>query len=97
MDNIYLNLDNLLTELWKKEIYSILVEGGKEIFTSFIEAKLVDKLHLFISPKIIGNEGLSWIGDLNIQDITDSIQMKKVNFEVLEDNILLTGYPVYKD
>ena len=88
------NLNNLLTELWKKEIYSILVEGGKETFTSFIEAKLVDKLHLFISPKIIGNEGLSWIGDLNIQNIKDSIQMKKVNFEVFEDNILFTGYPI---
>ncbi|NQV18480.1 MAG: bifunctional diaminohydroxyphosphoribosylaminopyrimidine deaminase/5-amino-6-(5-phosphoribosylamino)uracil reductase RibD [Armatimonadetes bacterium] len=95
--NSKLNLDNLLIELWKKEIYSILVEGGSETFTSFIEAKLVDKLHLFISPKIIGNEGLSWIGDLNIRNITDSIQIKKVNFEVLEDNILVTGYPVYKD
>lgn len=95
--NSKLNLDNLLTELWKKEICSILVEGGKETFTSFIDAKLVDKLYLFISPKIIGNEGLSWIGDLNIRNITDSIQIKKMNFEVLEDNILLTGYPVYKD
>ncbi len=95
--NKKLKLDNLLTELWEKEIYCILVEGGKETFTSFIEVKLVDKLHLFISPKIIGNEGLSWIGDLNIQNIKDSIQMKKVNFEVFEDNILFTGYPVYKD
>lgn len=44
----------LLRTLGKMGISSILVEGGAEIFGSFIDARLVDRLYWFIAPKIVG-------------------------------------------
>lgn len=45
----------LLDFLAGNGVSSILVEGGGEIFNSFINENLVNKFYWFIAPKIIGN------------------------------------------
>ncbi len=50
------NLKNLMIELAKREITSVLVEGGGTIIASFLENGLADKLIAFISPIIIGGK-----------------------------------------
>lgn len=47
-------LTPLLRFLGKQDVSSILVEGGSEIFGSFIDSRLVDRCYWFIAPKIIG-------------------------------------------
>jgi diaminohydroxyphosphoribosylaminopyrimidine deaminase/5-amino-6-(5-phosphoribosylamino)uracil reductase len=49
-----IQLHPLLRFLGKQNISSILVEGGSEIFGSFMDKKFVDRLYWFIAPKIIG-------------------------------------------
>jgi len=48
------DLKSVLAELGKRDLQSILVEGGSEIAGAFVEAKLVDKVSLFYAPLIIG-------------------------------------------
>ncbi|MCH7827231.1 MAG: bifunctional diaminohydroxyphosphoribosylaminopyrimidine deaminase/5-amino-6-(5-phosphoribosylamino)uracil reductase RibD [Bacteroidetes bacterium] len=74
-----LNLKILLKQLAKIKISSVLVEGGSNVFNSFIKQKLFDEIMLFISPKIMGR-GLSWTGNLNIENIK-----KALNFEIIEN------------
>lgn len=51
-----LDLEDLLSKLYKYyNIGSIMLEGGAKLFVSFLEANLIDELHLFIAPKIIGD------------------------------------------
>ena len=47
----------LLAELGRRRMTNLLVEGGAEVFGSFLTANLVDELHVFIAPKLIGGEG----------------------------------------
>ena len=47
-----LNLKLLLQSLWENDVCSILLEGGGYVWSSFGELDLVNKLHLFIAPKI---------------------------------------------
>lgn len=49
------SLKQLLKELTKYEINSLLIEGGSQVFTSFIEENIVDELIVYLSPKILGN------------------------------------------
>jgi len=49
------DLSNLIFELGRKGIRSILVEGGSRIIQSFLRKRLVDHMFVFIAPKIIGN------------------------------------------
>ncbi|MBU1178094.1 bifunctional diaminohydroxyphosphoribosylaminopyrimidine deaminase/5-amino-6-(5-phosphoribosylamino)uracil reductase RibD [Patescibacteria group bacterium] len=80
-------LKDLLKELGKLNITSILVEGGQEVITSFLNARLVDKVHVFISPELFGAGQLSITGELAKIVKLDDIKVKK-----LENNILVTGY-----
>ena len=52
-----LDLEAVLAELGKREIASVLVEGGSRVHTSFIEAGLADKIILALAPKLIGGQG----------------------------------------
>ena len=49
-----LRIPDLLGELYKHEIGSILVEGGSVVFREFLEAGIVDELSIFVAPQVIG-------------------------------------------
>ena len=48
------SLPELLKALAKLGISGILVEGGSETLTSFLKAKLADRITVFIAPKLLG-------------------------------------------
>lgn len=50
-------LSELLRELAENSITSLLVEGGAEVFHSFLRQNLVDEIQLFMNPQIIGSQG----------------------------------------
>ncbi|MFH1292020.1 MAG: bifunctional diaminohydroxyphosphoribosylaminopyrimidine deaminase/5-amino-6-(5-phosphoribosylamino)uracil reductase RibD [bacterium] len=52
--NDQINLSELIKKLGKKQISSILIEGGSEILGSAVDNHLIDKAYIFMSPKIIG-------------------------------------------
>ena len=81
------NLKSLLKKLAALGMTSILVEGGQAVITSFLDVKLVDKVHVFISPEFFGDSELSITGKL--AKIT---KLKNIKIEQLDDNILITGY-----
>jgi len=91
-----IDLVKFLKKAGQEGIASILVEGGKEIFTSFLKHRLVDKIYCFISPKILG-KGLETFGDLGIKRITDSLKLKEVELKKLSKDFLITGYPEYPE
>lgn len=61
-------LKPILDSLFEKGIRSLLVEGGAHTFSQFLEQNLVDRLHLFTAPKIIG-EGLGWTDHLRFNSM----------------------------
>jgi len=83
-----LDLKTVLKELGKLHISSILVEGGEEIFTSFIQKNLFDDIFLFISPKFLG-AGLPVIGDIGIKSIRNAFKLKIANAEKIGDDLLV--------
>ena len=52
--NKVLNIKDVLKELANQNISSVLVEGGSEIFSQFIEEELFDEIIVLQSPKILG-------------------------------------------
>ena len=54
------DLADLLRGLYRRGITSILVEGGGHTIGSFLDAGLVDRLELFVAPKVFG-AGQSWV------------------------------------
>jgi len=52
--NNYIDLHELLDALGKKEITSLLVEGGMKVHESFFTENLINKTHIYLSPNFIG-------------------------------------------
>jgi len=91
-----LDLNDALEQLGKREITSLLLEGGSHVFHSFMAADLVDKFHLFIAPKIIGNDGISWTHSFGITEMKNCILLENRKIEKLGDDIHLIAYPTRK-
>ncbi len=83
-----LNLKSALKELAKVNISSILVEGGREVFTSFIKKNLYDDIMLFLTPKLIGC-GVSLLGNINKQNIKSALKLRVRNTEKIGDDFLI--------
>ncbi len=48
------DLADLLAQLGKRGIRSVMVEGGSQVISSFIEARLVDQMIITIAPHLVG-------------------------------------------
>ena len=68
------DLKELLHKLGKKNISSVLVEGGATTITSFIRQGLADKIVAIIAPKIMG-EGVEAVGDLGILKVGRALKL----------------------
>ena len=84
----------VLSQLENFDIHSILVEGGAQIHASFLKSKLVDKIYLFLAPRVLGNEGLSWCGELGIENLMDTLNFKIIKIEKLNPDLLLELQPI---
>ena len=60
-----------MQQLGSRGLTRILVEGGNHVASSLFAADLIDKLVWFRAPKILGNEALSAIGNLNIDNLSE--------------------------
>ena len=53
-----IDLRDVIRELGRREILSVMVEAGAELNGAMLEAGLVDKMVLFYAPKIMGGSGV---------------------------------------
>ena len=92
-----LDLDVLMQELGKKEICSLLIEGGSQLDASFLEAKQVDKVYWFIAPKIFGGTTAPGpIGGIGIDAVEQAVQIENSTYKFFGGDICMIGYPKYK-
>lgn len=68
------DIRQLLETLGKRDISSLLVEGGGLIYTSFLKLGLIDKIVGIIAPKILG-KGRDTVRDLAINDINKALPL----------------------
>ena len=55
------DLRAVLADLVERGVHSVLVEGGGLVIRSFLDAGLVDRIDLFVSPKVLAG-GPGWVG-----------------------------------
>lgn len=84
-------LKNLLKDLFKQGLNSIMIEAGSGLATAFLKDHLIQKVYFFIAPKIIG-EGKNVLGDLNITKMGKAYQIKDRRLKKFGDDIAIIGY-----
>ena len=87
----------VLDELGKREIQSLLVEGGASVAGKFLDAGLVDKVSFFIAPKIIGGlDAPTAIGGRGVEKLAEGIELQDVKVTQRGQDVEFTGYPRMK-
>ncbi|HEY4526430.1 MAG TPA: bifunctional diaminohydroxyphosphoribosylaminopyrimidine deaminase/5-amino-6-(5-phosphoribosylamino)uracil reductase RibD [Candidatus Paceibacterota bacterium] len=84
----------LMRELYKREIISVLIEGGGEVLGSFVDARCVDKAYVFHAPIIIGGEtAKSAVRGRGTSSIRAALRLTSIARTSFGDNMLVSGYP----
>lgn len=83
------DIQALMRRLAQEGLNHVLVEGGAEMYGSFLREKLADELLLFVAPKLIGGEGLSWSGALGVKQMAQALTLGKLSFEQVGEDMLL--------
>ena len=85
---------SLMGILGKREITSVLIEGGGEINASAIAAGVVDKVMCFVAPKLIGGQDAPGpIGGVSIRSLADAVTLQRINVTPIpEHDLLIEGY-----
>jgi len=86
-----LDLKEILSILYEKQFYSVMIEAGSKICSSFFWEKLVDKIYYFIAPKIVGGN-FSLFRELKINKMDEAIKTRIESIERIGEDILLIGY-----
>lgn len=91
-DQVYIlqgDLKNVLDTLYEKGIRSLLVEGGAYTFSQFLREGLVDRMHVFTAPVIIG-EGKSWTTGISLENLINAPRGNQVKSQVFGPDFYLT-------
>lgn len=88
----------LLEELGRRDVLSLLVEGGGVVLGSFFDAALVDKLHAVLAPMIIGaDDAPAAVSGRGAYRMADALRLGDITVERLGEDVLVTGYPTYQE
>ncbi len=80
--NQHPDLPHLLTELGKRGIQQLLVEGGPTVLSSFLRMNLADELCVYIAPLLLGQDGIADMTSvLNLSAIPKLDDVKINTFE----------------
>jgi diaminohydroxyphosphoribosylaminopyrimidine deaminase/5-amino-6-(5-phosphoribosylamino)uracil reductase len=88
-----IDLNEVLIWLGKNEISSLLVEGGGTLHTALLEKKLVDKMFITLSPKLIGGSNSpSFFHGKGSNFVKESLGLQNIKILNISDDIILEGY-----
>ena len=77
----------MLNDLANRKVKNLLIESGTTFCSEMIKAKLVDQIAFFRSDKIVGNDGLPFINNLNLKNISNSINIKIIDLKFFDKDI----------
>jgi diaminohydroxyphosphoribosylaminopyrimidine deaminase/5-amino-6-(5-phosphoribosylamino)uracil reductase len=86
-----LSWSGILAELHRRQLQTVLIEGGATVASSALEAGIVDKVYVFQSPKILG-PGKSFTHGLAARGLGQAIELKSVEHRCLGPDFLTEGY-----
>ncbi len=83
----------VLEELGRREITSLLVEGGAQVNFEALRSGLADKVLLFVSPRILGgHDSLPVFAGSGFGDLKESRSLRFDTIEKIGPDILIEAY-----
>jgi len=91
LSNGKIDLKWVLKYLGQNEVSSVLIEGGGAVIGNALERNLINKMSIYLAPKIMG-DGLSSVRGLKIKALKNIVTLKNMSFDKISEDILIQGY-----
>ncbi len=89
-------MSDVMEDLGKRGITSVLIEGGSRILSSAFEARAVDKVYFFIAPTIIQGRGsIDVLQGYFYKRLKDSIPLDQLSIMRIGQDFMIQAYPIY--
>jgi diaminohydroxyphosphoribosylaminopyrimidine deaminase/5-amino-6-(5-phosphoribosylamino)uracil reductase len=87
------DLKDLMKTLGKLGITSVMIEGGSSINASALTSGIVDKIMLFIAPKVIGGkDAVPSVGGTSPVSLSKVNKIKNLEIKSIGEDMLIEGY-----
>jgi diaminohydroxyphosphoribosylaminopyrimidine deaminase/5-amino-6-(5-phosphoribosylamino)uracil reductase len=85
-------LQQLLKELGRRQLTNVLIEAGGSLLGSFFDENLVDEVHVFVAPKIIGGqEAVTPVGGHGLAEVPQLPSLRNMTTRQFGNDILIEG------
>jgi diaminohydroxyphosphoribosylaminopyrimidine deaminase/5-amino-6-(5-phosphoribosylamino)uracil reductase len=86
------DLLELMKELGRREMSNVLIEGGGRLLGSAFDARLIDAVHVFIGPKLVGGAAAPGpIAGVGLGEIAGCPRLKGQRVEILDGDLYVEG------
>ena len=86
------SLATVLKNLGKRGIISVLIEGGGEVLGQALDARLIDKVQLYLGPSLSGGPVIAFPGR-GAEKTADALRLRCVSYRKIGQSVCITGYP----
>jgi diaminohydroxyphosphoribosylaminopyrimidine deaminase / 5-amino-6-(5-phosphoribosylamino)uracil reductase len=86
------SLTTVLKDLGKRSVTSVLIEGGGEVLGQALDARLIDKVQIYLAPILTGGPLIAFPG-LGAQSTSNAVHLGDVSYGLIGGNICITAYP----
>ena len=83
--------NEILKRLWNEGLRSVMIEGGSQVASAFLQEGLINRLHLFRAPSILGAQGRSFTEFLRLSDMDLRFRLRNVQSLNLGPDSYLSG------
>ncbi|UZN05329.1 bifunctional diaminohydroxyphosphoribosylaminopyrimidine deaminase/5-amino-6-(5-phosphoribosylamino)uracil reductase RibD [Cellulomonas sp. S1-8] len=83
---------HVLEVLHAREVRHVLVEGGPTLAAAFLAAGLVDEVHAYVAPVLLG-AGAAAVGDLGVTTLAQAVRLVTSDVVPLGPDVLVVGVP----
>lgn len=85
-------LEWLLDELGRRRMTNVLFEGGSRVFGTLFDRQLVDEVHVFIAPQVIGGaQSQTPVAGDGVARLADAVRLMNTSWERLGDDVYIHG------
>jgi diaminohydroxyphosphoribosylaminopyrimidine deaminase/5-amino-6-(5-phosphoribosylamino)uracil reductase len=85
-------LNQLSSELYSREMQSFLLECGPDLAFNALAGGIIDKIVVFVAPRILGGREIPAIGGEGIDRLSDAVSLKGWTVEQTGPDLMLTAY-----
>ncbi len=95
-DKSHLNWAEICTDLGERDVNSVIIEGGGSMIASAFAARMVDRVRVYIAPKVFGGEAAkSPVEGPGIPDVSRAVTFSKMHTRGVGCDVVVEANVVY--